>query len=222
VHVLPLLDASLARRARKPLVGYSDITSLLVFVSLQAGVVAFHGPSVAGCLGRGETAYDADTFVRTLTRVEPLGPVQAGALEALKGGEAWGPMYGGTLTQLASSLGTPFAFDPPPGFVLLVDEIGERPYRLDRMLTQLSLAGILGRASAIVFNELPGCDEPGGRPTARETVARVLADFGGPILFGLRTGHTDKQAITLPFGVRTRVIATGTPALIVEEAAVEP
>jgi len=130
-------------------------------------------------------------------------------------------VHGGTLTQLVSSLGTPFAFDPPAGHVLLVDEVGERPYRLDRMMTQLAFSGVLERASAIVFNQLPGCDEPGGRPTARETLADVLRDFPGPILFGLRVGHADGPAVTVPLGVNARVEATGTPAIVMEEAAVE-
>jgi muramoyltetrapeptide carboxypeptidase len=127
---------------------------------------------------------------------------------------------GGTLTQIAASLGTPFAFDPPAGFVLLADEVGERPYRLDRMLVQLTQAGILGRASAVVFGQLPGCDEPVGHPTARDTVADVLRDFPGPILYGLPTGHTTGPALTVPLGVRVRVVATGEPHLVVEEAAV--
>ena len=75
--------------------------------------------------------------------------------------------------------------------MLFLDDVAERPYRLDRMLTQLRLSGILGRASAIVFNALPRCDEPGGSPTARDTVRLVLDGFPGPMLYGLRSGHTD-------------------------------
>ena len=73
-----------------------------------------------------------------------------------------GPLFGGTLTQLAASLGTPFAFDPPDGCVLFLEDVNERPYRLDRLLTQLRLGGVLARARALVFGEMRGCDEPGG------------------------------------------------------------
>ncbi len=219
VQVLPYLDVGSARRARKPLVGYSDVTSLLSFLTVQCGVACFHGPSIAGCLGRGENAYDRDTLVRALTSAEPLGPLQQGGLDALKCGEAEGILLGGTLTQLVASLGTRFAFDPPRGCVLLIDEVGERPYKLDRMLTQLAVAGILARASAVVCGELPGCDEPGGGPTAREVVADVLRDFPGPVLFGLRTGHTTGPALTVPLGVAVQVVATATPALVVSEPA---
>jgi muramoyltetrapeptide carboxypeptidase len=221
VQVLPHLSVDLARRTRKVFIGYSDVTAILSFLTIQCGVACFHGPSVAGCLGRGETGYDADSLVRAVTCAEPLGLLPAHGLETLKAGEASGVLLGGTLTQLVASLGTPFAFDPPEGYVLLVDEVGERPYRLDRMLTQLALAGILGRASAVVFGELPGCDEPGGGPTACATVADVLRAFPGPVLFGLPTGHTTGPAMTVPLGVRARIVAGSTPAVIVEEAAVE-
>jgi muramoyltetrapeptide carboxypeptidase len=139
----------------------------------------------------------------------------------MRAGEAQGPLLGGTLTQLCASLGTPFAFDPPSGFVLLVDEVNERPYRLDRMMMQLRLAGVLARAAAILFCELPGCDEPDGQLTARATMARVLDDFRGPILWGVPAGHTTGPAWTLPLGVRVSVRGIpGAPALVVEEAAV--
>jgi muramoyltetrapeptide carboxypeptidase len=222
VQLLPKLDPALARGSRKPLVGYSDITSLLTFLTVQCGVVGFYGPSVAGCLGKGERAYDRGTLVRALMQAEPLGPVACGELEALKPGHASGPLLGGTLTQLAGSLGTPFAFEPPAGFVLLLDEVGERPYRLDRLLTHLAMAGVLSRASAIVTNELPNCDEPGGTPTSRATLVDVLRDFAGPVLFGLPTGHTTRQALTIPLGVRVRVDAAhGSASFTIEEAAVQ-
>ena len=91
-------------------------------------------------------------------------------VESLRRGEAAGVLVGGTLTQLTASLGTPYAFDPPPGHILFIDEVAERPYRLDRMLTQLRLSGLLGRAVGVVFGELPRCDEPGGTgPAARRS-----------------------------------------------------
>jgi muramoyltetrapeptide carboxypeptidase len=135
-------------------------------------------------------------------------------------GEAVGELVGGTLTQLVASLGTPFAFDPPAGCVLFVDDVAERPYRIDRMLTQLRLGGILERVAGIVFNEMPRCEEPDGELRARDVVRDVLRDFRGPILFGLPSGHTDGAALTLPFGVLARVLAGSRPALVIEEAAV--
>jgi muramoyltetrapeptide carboxypeptidase LdcA involved in peptidoglycan recycling len=89
------------------------------------------------------------------------------------------------------------------------------------MVTQLRQTGILARASAVVIGELNGCDEPGGRPTARGVMADVLADFPGPILFGFPSGHTKEAVFTLPLGVACRVVATGRPRLVIDEAAVE-
>lgn len=221
VHVLPLLDAAEVRRARKAFVGYSDLTSLLTFLTIHAGITCFHGPSVAGCLGLGQPAYDGPSLVRAITCTEPMGRIEGEGLETVKAGEANGVLLGGTLTQLVASLGTPFAFAPPSGHVLLLDEVGERPYRIDRMLTQLALSGVLRRAAAIVFNGMPGCDEPVGQPTARATIADVLRDFPGPVVAGLRTGHSRGPMLTVPLGVRARVVAGPSAELVIEEAAVQ-
>jgi muramoyltetrapeptide carboxypeptidase len=222
VQVLPHLDVALAREARKALIGYSDVTSLLSFLAGHASLVCFHGPTVAGRLGRGPAAYDRDSLLRALGDTDNAGRELAPpGVETIRTGEAAGALFGGTITQLVASLGTPFAFDPPPGHVLFLDDVGERPYRLDRMLTQLSLSGILGRAAALVFATFPRCDEPAGGPTARSVIADFVASFGGPVVFGFPSGHTNGPALTLPLGVRTRVIASGEPRLVFEEAAVE-
>jgi muramoyltetrapeptide carboxypeptidase len=219
-QVLPLLDPLEARRAAKPFVGYSDLTAVLSFLTGRCGVVAFHGPTVAGRFARGEGAYDRNSFERALCRREAMGELSPDRAETLRPGEAAGVLTGGTLTQLVSSLGTPYAFDPPAGHVLFLDEIGERPYRLDRMITQLRQSGLLARASAVVFNELIRCDEPSGDPTARGVVGDLLRDFRGPVIFGFPSGHTTGPALTLPFGVACRVVADARPRLIIEESAV--
>jgi muramoyltetrapeptide carboxypeptidase len=220
VQLLPLLDVGEIRASVKPFIGYSDNTSLLTWLTQQCDMVAFHGPMVEGRFAKGAAGYDRDTFERCLCRAEPVGEIVHPQMETLKSGEAGGMLTGGTITQLAGSLGTPFAFCPPAGCVLFLEEVAERPYRVDRLLMQLRLAGILARASAIVFGELPRCDEPGGSETARSMVQSVLKDFHGPILYGLPSGHTAGATITLPFGVRARVVAGSRPSLIVEEAAV--
>ncbi len=221
VHVLPLLDRAAVSATPKAFIGYSDTTSLLMWLTLQCGIVSFHGPMIEGRLARGEAGYDRDSFTRCLRRVEPPGLIAHPGIDVIKGGEASGMLLGGTLTQLVASLGTPYAFDPPKGCLLFIDEVGERPFRIDRMLTQLRLSGILSRVSAVVFNELPKCDEPGGNPTARGVVADLLSDFAGPVLFGLRSGHTAAAMVTLPFGVQARVVTGTTPGLLIEEAAVD-
>jgi muramoyltetrapeptide carboxypeptidase len=221
VQLLPRLSSDEIRRTPKAFIGYSDNTSLLAWLTGCCDVVAFHGPMLEGRLAKGAAGYDRDTFERVLTRAEPAGSITHPALEAVRTGEASGVLTGGTLTQLAASLGTPYAFRPPAGHVLFLDEIAERPYRIDRLLTQLRLAGILAAASAIVFGELPRCDEPAERgPMIRDVVRDLLEDFGGPVLFGLPSGHTTGPCMTLPFGVRVRVVTKPRPELVVEEAAV--
>jgi muramoyltetrapeptide carboxypeptidase len=219
VQLLPLLSRH-AFRHPKAFIGFSDTTSLLTWLVQDCNMVAFHGPMIEKRLAHGDAGYDRDTFTRCLTRSLPAGEITAPQLEVLKPGEAAGELVGGTLTQLMASLGTPFAFDPPAGCILFLDDVSERPYRLDRLLTQLRLSGLLVRAAAIVVNELPGCDEPGGSTRARDVVRSVLADFPGPILFGLPSGHTDGPTLTLPFGVMARVVTGARPALVIEEAAV--
>jgi muramoyltetrapeptide carboxypeptidase len=219
VQLLPLLDPDLPRRHPKVLIGYSDITSLHVWLG-QLGQVAFQGPMIEGRLARGAERYDRDALLRATRSTAPLGELAPAQLETIVPGQAAGPIFGGTLTQLAASLGTPFAFDPPRGCVLFLEDVAERPYKLDRLITQLRLAGILSRAAAIVLGTFPDCDEPGGDPTARATLALLFAEFPGPVVFGLPVGHVDGPALTLPLGVMTRVIANAAPRVIVEEAAV--
>jgi len=220
VQILPLLDSGVVAAHAKAFIGYSDNTSIMSWLTLQREIVAFHGPMIEGRFAKGERGYDRDTFTRCLCNPEPAGEITHPSLEALAPGEAAGMLLGGTLTQLMASLGTPYAFDPPAGFILFADEVAERPFRIDRLLTQLRLSGILSRAAAVVFGELPGCDEPDGQVTARATVADVMSGFNGPVLFGLPSGHTTGATLTLPFGVRARVVAGGRPRLIIEEAAV--
>ena len=222
VQMLPLLRRDEIRGTPKAFIGYSDNTSLLTWLTGHCDLVSFHGPMLEGRLAKGPAGYDRETFERVLTRAEPPGRITHPGVETIRPGEASGVLAGGTLTQLAASLGTPYAFDPPPGHVLFLDEVAERPYRIDRLLTQLRFAGILARASAIVFGELPRCDEPGeAGPAIRDVIRDLLSDFRGPVLFGLPSGHTAGACLTLPLGVSTRVVTDGEPAIIIEEAAVE-
>jgi muramoyltetrapeptide carboxypeptidase len=220
VQLLPLLDAGTIRHHTKAFIGYSDNTSILTWLVQEHGVVAFHGPMLEGRFARGAGGYDRDTFTRCLCRAEPVGEIRHPQLETIKAGEARGRLVGGTLTQLTASLGTPYAFDPPRGCVLFLDEVAERPYRIDRMLTQLRLSGVLGRASALVFGELPRCDEPGGDPAIRGVLADLTREFPGPVLFGLPSGHTAGATLTLPFGVDAGIVAGANPALVIHEPAV--
>jgi len=219
VQILPLIDSSAWTSRRTAFIGYSDVTSLHTVINQAAGLVSIHGPMLDGRLSRGPESYDPTSLLTSLLDHE-VGDVFAPGVTVLRDGDdVVGPVFGGTLTQLVGSLGTPYAFDPPAGHILFLDEVGERPYRIDRMLTQLKFAGVLARAAAIVCNEMPRCDEPGGSPTARDTVQAALAGFPGPVLFGVPSGHATCESVTLPFGVQTRVIAGRRPRVVIEESA---
>ena len=218
-ETLPLLDPAAIRRRRTAFIGYSDVTSLHTFFTCHAGLVSVHGPMIEGRLAKGEAAYDRPSLVASLS-ADPVGRLAPDSLEIVNPGEASGALFGGTLTQLTASFGTPFKFDPPEGHILLLDEVGERPYRIRRMLNQMTQAGVFARAAAIVFGQLPQCDEPGGAVTAGGVIADYLQGFKGPVVFGFPTGHSTSPLISLPLGVRARVVArTGMPALVVDEAA---
>lgn len=220
VQLLPLLDPAPLDEPVKAFVAYSDNTSLMAWLTLARRVVTFHGPMLEGRLARGAAGYDRDTLLRCLCHASPVGELTPPEVEALIEGDAAGMLIGGTLTQLAGSLGTPYAFDPPRGSILFLEDVNERPYRVERMLTQLLYAGVFARAAGIVFGEMRGCLEHEGQPCVRDVIAGTLAEFRGPILYGFPSGHTTGPTLTLPFGVRARVVASGQPKLVIEEAAV--
>jgi muramoyltetrapeptide carboxypeptidase len=220
VHILPLLDSARIKANPKLFIAYSDNTSLLSWLTCGCGVTALHGPMLEGRLAGGAAKYDERSFLALARDGRGLELCPDG-LAALREGEAAGPLFGGTIANLVASLATPYAFDPPDGCVLFLEDVNERPFRIDRMLTQLRLSGVLGRARAIVFGEMRGCDEPGGAVTARQVIERFAADARGPVLFGFPSGHTTGPCWTLPLGVSVRVTTRPQPRLIVEESPVQ-
>ncbi len=220
VHLLPCLDGPSLARAPKLFIGYSDNTSLLSWLTCACGITALHGPMLDRRLASGAAGYDERSFLALTGNGRGVELAPEG-LDVIRPGSAQGPLFGGTIAQLIASLGTPYAFAPPEGCVLFLEDVNERPYKIDRMLTQLRLGGVLGRARALVFGEMRGCDEPGGTLTARDVIARLTADFPGPVLFGFPSGHTTGPCWTLPLGVDVRVESRPRPVIVIEDAAVE-
>jgi muramoyltetrapeptide carboxypeptidase len=218
-QLLPLLDPALLRSGRKALIGYSDITALLTLYQ-RNGLAAIHGPMIDRRISKGPSAYDEVSFRRVMMQPEPAGELRPAQLEVLHHGSATGTLTGGTLTQLMASMGTMWAFEPPAGAVLFLEDIGERPYRIHRLLTQAAQAGIFANVRGIVFGEFPGCDEPGGEPAIKDVVREFMKEFRGPVLFNFPSGHTTGPTWTLPFGVRVEVVSEPAPSLRILEAAV--
>ena len=220
-EILPYLDAAAFRRSRKAIVGYSDITALHAFLNGHVRLTSVHGAMVDGRLSKGAAAYDVARFLNSLGRT-PLGEQAPEGLEIIRGGEATGPIVGGTLTQIAASLGTPHEFLAPPRHVLFLEDVAERPYRIRRLLTQLKQSGRLADTSAVVFGQMVRCDEPGGSVTTRDVIAEFFADFPGPVLFGFPVGSHDDALVVV--SARRRDAGGGDaerPRVVFTEAAAE-
>jgi muramoyltetrapeptide carboxypeptidase len=218
-ELLPLLQHLRPAQSPKIFVGYSDTTALLTWLTRLCGLTAVHGPMIDARLAKGAEGYDERSFLATV-RGEHGVELSPPGLQTVQAGEAVGPLFGGTMTMLSASLGTPYAFMPPGECVLFLEDVNERPYRISRELTQLRQAGVLARARALVFGEMRGCEEPDGRVTALDAIRDATRDFNGPILFGFPSGHTAGPCWTLPLGVVVRVVGGPSPAVIVEEPAV--
>ena len=192
------LDAARVRKAGKPLIGFSDVTTLLLWQRRLAGLVGFHGLMFNE--SRGPKRQEVESLVAALAG-EPQAPFQG---EGRRRGVARGRLVGGSLTLLAASLGTPWELDTR-GSILLFEEIGERPYALDRLLSQLAAAGKLARVQGIGVGHLVGCDDKKrARPDAEEVLMELLAPLGVPLVFGLPFGHRSPN-LSWPVGVRAEL-----------------
>lgn len=199
-HLLSHIDIRKIRRNPKVFVGYSDITSLLTWFA-DNGLVVFHGPMVAKDFAH-KGGVDEDAWESVLggeaTALE-FGPESE--ITPLVAGEAKGVLYGGCLSLLVASLGTPYEIQTD-GKVLFIEDIGAKPYQIDRMLMQLKLAGKLKKVRGVVFGEMLDCVQPGGQDyTLQDVIKQVVGDLGVPIAFGFPSGHVRAGNVVLPFGV---------------------
>jgi muramoyltetrapeptide carboxypeptidase len=204
------------KRRPKIIVGFSDIT-LLHLACQKAGLVSFWGPMPATTAGL--TPYSLAWLRRALEPTRPVGRIPL-AGPVVRPGRAEGRLTGGTLTLLAASLGTPYAVETRDRIVFLED-IGEEPYRVDRMLTHLLAAGRLRDAAGIVLGRFVKCapKDASLRPslTLRQIFADRLGTLGIPVVSGLPVGHIPNQ-VTLPYGITARLDATRKSLEILEPA----
>ncbi len=214
-RLLPELDYRLIRRNPKVLIGYSDITALLMAITKETGLVTFHGPVGASTFTDYTARYLraallADHTFETIT----LPPVvaeekdMAYASYVIRGGTAEGTLWGGNLSLLAALAGTDYA-PSIRGSLLFIEEIGEKPYRIDRMLTQLHQAWDLRTAAGIVLGVFRDCeaDADDRSLTLRETLTEQLAGLGIPVAYGFPIGHISDMC-TLPVGMSARADMT--------------
>jgi muramoyltetrapeptide carboxypeptidase len=224
-RVLPHLDYGVIRANPKPVIGISDVTALLLGIYAKTGLVTFHGPHP-------RITFSADYFRRVLLDGEKVlfsnpkeikddETVQTRERYAtIRGGRASGRLVGGNLTVLAAIVGSAYL----PGFdgaILFLEDVREEPYRVDRMMTQLKLAGLLDKLAGFVFGNCSDCD-PGegyGSMTLEEIFDDHIRPLGIPAYRGALIGHIRRQFM-LPIGIEAEIDADAGTLRLLEPAVV--
>lgn len=212
MRILPALDYDAMRRNPRPLLGYSDITALHCAVNARCAVVSYHGPTARGAL----TEFSRQSLVRAVVeQADPCG--HAPLAHTLRGGRAAGRLVGGNLALLAALAGTPYAPDYA-GAILVLEDVGEATYRIDRMLQQLRLAGALDRIAGIAFGQFTESTDPlDAEVRPLDDVLREAAEVAGvPALAGIPIGHIGDQW-TIPLGARAELDADAHTLHVVPE-----
>lgn len=209
-RILDLLDYDLISAHPKLFIGYSDITAIHTALGERCRLATIHGPMLTSFRQR-YTRYTAETFATGISSVRPIGEFPMPPrrkLVSLRPGTATGTIVGGNLSLLAALTGTPYELSGIGG-LLVIEEVGEEPYSLDRMLRQLWQSGLLRRVGGIIFGEFTHCN-PKKNDTYEFTVDEVLQQYAMmvdvPVLSGLPVGHGRYNAF-LPLGVEGTIIS---------------
>lgn len=226
-RLLPMLDYDLIRRHPKPFIGYSDVTALHLAIHARTGLVTFHGPVAASDFPEDTLRHFRAVLVNPTAGYSIAAPVAENEILGteyqpftIASGRARGRLTGGNLTLLASLVGTPFA----PSFrqkIVFVEDVGEQPYRLDRMLTQLLQATDLAKAAGIALGVFADCGPRGDAPSASlaEVLRERLGGLGIPVVHGIPFGHVSHQA-TFPYGIEAGLDADARTLTLLETAVV--
>lgn len=224
MRIVPCLDFRAARLQPKILLGYSDITALHLAFEREAGWITFHGPMVRELGGR--QPWNEAMLLRALTETAPLGeiasPPEGPLVQTIVPGRARGRLAGGNLSLISATLGTPWEIETA-GRILVMEDVNEEPYRIDRFLTQLLLAGKLQQCAGIVFGHSPSCEWPeNGGPSLslHDVFKELLVPLGKPLIYGFPCGHTQYKA-TLPMGACCELDATRGTLTFLEPALVQ-
>lgn len=217
-RILDMVDFQLIGNNPKIFMGYSDITALLNAIYQKCDLITFHGPmggDFAGGLGKPTKA----AMKRALESIEPIGEVQnPDTIEVISEGRASGVLVGGNLSIVAASLGTSYEVDTC-GKILLLEDVFEEPYSIDRMLNQLKLAGKLEAASGIILGDWGNTEpeEPEKSLSLEEVLEDAFKDIGKPVLKGYKIGHC-KPNLTVPIGVEALLDTCSSSFCILESA----
>jgi len=221
-RILPQIDFAKIRGNPKPFIGYSDITALHVAIHQRTGLVTFHGPVATSTL----SDYTKDHVIKTLFNgtapdkisISPDNAVNTNLLyktQVITSGKARGQLIGGNLSLLTAEAGTPFALKDVRGKILFTEDVGEKPYRIDRMFVQLKQSVDLRSCAGIALGIFADCDAPEGSPTVIDVVKDQFSDLGIPVMYGLSFGHIRDQ-FTLPLGVNAELDTASATVTLLE------
>jgi muramoyltetrapeptide carboxypeptidase len=208
-YLLEALALEAIKTHPKIFVGYSDLTTLMTCFSSAGGFVTFHGPMVAKDWAH-ENGIDFSSWRAMLSGSDEEFVLNADSgITGLCHGDAEGILYGGCLSILVASLGTPWEIDTT-NRILFLEDVGAKPYQVDRMLMQLKLAGKFEGVRGIIFGEMRECVQTANQGyTLEEVIQRIVSPLRVPVAYGLRSGHVTAQNITLPIGVKAGLTVHG-------------
>ena len=220
-RILDKLNYKLINDNPKVLIGYSDITALHTEINKRCNMVTFHGPMISSFMKHMDE-YTKSKFLKAVTDINPIGivdnPKGEEPIKVLSKGEAHGEITGGNLSLISSTLGTPYEIDTKDK-ILFLEDVGEEPYKIDRMLTQLLLSGKLHECSGIVLGQFTNCEPT--NPNESLSLFEVISDrfkfLKIPILYNIFAGHGSTK-MTIPLGVYAKITDKG--EFIIEEGGV--
>jgi muramoyltetrapeptide carboxypeptidase len=219
-----ILEGLKTELLKKPKIfcAFSDLTSVQIFLWQKLHWVTFYGPLVAGGFDAGPNAtggFDPDTFMWAMTATNSGWTVPLEG-ETFTRGKAEGILLGGCITLIETSIGTPWELDTR-GSILLLEDRGVKPYQLDRMILHLKQAGKFAGVRGIVLGDFPESEAPeGSAVTVADVCRRILGPLRIPIVYGAPIGHTTRPMLTIPLGVRAKLMASGEGRLEILEPAV--
>lgn len=220
-RILDLLDYDAIKNNPKIFLGYSDITALHIAFTQNSNLVTYHGPMLSSDMIKDFSEFSKDNLFRAIMNPEQLGKIsnpQGEEIVTINGGIAEGTIIGGNLSLIVATIGTPYEIDVK-GKLLFIEEIGEEPYKIDRMLNQLRLSGKLEDASGIILGDFNNCES--GKHEENLTLSQVIDDHIKPLkkptIYNLQAGHCDPM-VTLPFGVMARLDADKGELTILENS----
>jgi muramoyltetrapeptide carboxypeptidase len=220
-YLLQALDIQKIAAHPKIFAGYSDLTTLLTYFSDATGLVTFHAPMLTKDFAN-QDGVDLASWNAAVDGHSgwAINTSNDSGVTALLDGSAAGTLYGGCLSMLVASLGSPYEIQPE-GTILFIEDIATKPYQVDRMLMQLKLAGKFENVRGLIFGEMLDCVQHKDQPyTLQEVILRIVGDLGIPVAYGLRSGHVSRQNVTLPIGVQATLdVKDGAVSLKIIEAA---